>query len=446
MKKEQLIKKITDVVMKNSKKGVLTTTKYVGTYNYKSGYDSYFAVSLDLDKTLIVYSYYQNDRGEHIDTCKYKLIDLPEKELQEIYNNLNTEDEDSLSYVGWTETEEKNLAILVELGLFKPKKTEYKPIDINKVPDLENQDDAYYIDRDENVHILKCVGKTIIGNPIFDVEKNRNGIYEQPYYLDKPDTFCKQAKHVRNKGIFMAADGDDISDDKYLYVPNKKELAKLLKKQMSYKDYYFVNTMLESWKRTTNEKPENRDGRFDFTDKDEAIAKFNEVRNELLANLKDAKSKLEKKKEKIKEFTKGIKLLHYDECHIWPKNAVVGSSYYVEMRNDKGKYTYVGPFKVKEVQPEREYAVLEDGRLVYRSTMMITPENLEAYNASCKYEKVMDMLKDIDTAMKYVERAIKFAETVKPFIKSDQCIPKWVVDDALELYKKPLPKMKHAEA
>ena len=128
MKKEELINKIGDVVMKNSKKGKLTTTKFVGTYNYKSGYDTYFAVSLDMNKVLVVYSYYQNDRGEHIDTPTYKLYDLPDKELQEVYKNLNIEDIDSLRYAAWSGIEEKNLAILTTLGIFRPKPVKNKII------------------------------------------------------------------------------------------------------------------------------------------------------------------------------------------------------------------------------------------------------------------------------------------------------------------------------
>lgn len=441
MKKEQLIKKIGDVVMKNSKKGILTTTKFVGTYEYKCGYDSYFAVSLNMDKVLIVYSYFQNDRGEHLDTPTYKLADLPEKELQEIYDNLNTDDKDVLGYVGWTETEEKNLAILVELGLFKPKKTkEYKPIDINTVPDLENPDDAYCIDRDENVRILKCIGKTIFGNPIFDVEKNWEGKYEQPYHTDKPDTFCEQRKTVKNKGIFIAADGYDISEDKYLFVPNKEALATLLKKQAAYKEHYFINTMLESWKRVSSEKPKKETGRFHFTDKEKAIIKFNELRDDLLKQMKDTKAILEDKVKEVNELTKGLKLLDYDDCRILPEDAVVGQEYYVESGNYP-KREYIGPFKVVKVDKEREFITLENGSLIYGFTRIITPENLEAYNISCKNGKLMDYLDDLKKAMRYLNDAIDFAEKVKPFTNYDSCVPGWILKDAQELAKKKIPAL-----
>ena len=438
MNKEQLIKKIGDVVMKNSKKGVLTTTKFVGTYNYKSGYDSYFAVSLDMNKVLVVYSYYQNDRGEHIDTPTYKLADLPEKELQEVYKNLNTEDADSLRYAAWSGTEEKNLAILTTLGIFKPKPVKNKIIDINAVPDLENPDDAYYIDRDENVHILKCLGKTIMGASIFDVEKDCEGDYDQPYHTDEPETFCKMVKPVKNKGIFMVVEGDDISEYKYLYVPDKKTLAKLIKKQQSYKMYYFINTMLESWKSEKCEKPKPTDGRFDFTDKEEAIAKFEEVRNDLLTQLKDAKAKLEKKMEKTKEASNGVKLLDYDDFHILPKNAVPGTTYYVEGKEKK----YLGPFTVTSVNPERKYCTLDNGLLVYGWRRIITPENLEDYKLSKKYEKAKEYIDYIERALKYVDASIEFAEEAKPFVKDDRRIPAWVINDAIELSKKPVPSFK----
>lgn len=438
MKKEQLIKKIGDVVMKNSKKGILTTTKFVGTYEYKCGYDSYFAVSLSMDKVLIVYSYFQNDRGEHLDTPTYKLAGLPEKELQEIYDNLNTDDKDVLDYVGWTETEEKNLAILVELGIFKPKKTkEYKPIDINTVPDLENPDDAYYIDRDENVHILKCIGKTIFGNPIFDVEKDWEGNYMQPYRTDEPYMFCEQRKTVKNKGIFIAAAGyDTSSNDKYLFVPNKKALASLLKKQAAYKERYFINTMLDSWKKISSENPTKVTGSFYFTDKEKAITKFNELRDDLLKQLKDTKAILEEKAKEVNELTRGIKFLEYSDCHLLPEDAVVDQEYYVERKSE-----YIGPFKVVKVDKERKFVTIEDGRLIGEFTRIITPEDLEIYNISRKNGKLLDYLDDLKKAMRYLNDAIDFAEKVKPFTNYDSHVPGWILKDAQELSKKKIPAL-----
>jgi hypothetical protein len=245
-------------------------------------------------------------------------------------------------------------------------------------------------------------------------------------------------KPVKNKGIFMVADGDDISEYKYLYVPDKKTLADLIKKQQSYKMYYFINTMLESWKREKCEEPKPTDGIFNFTDKDEAIAKFEEVRNDLLTRLKDAKAKLEAKMEKTKEVLKGVKLLDYDDFHILPNNAVPGTTYYVEGNEKK----YLGPFTVTSVDPERDYCTLDNGLLVYGFRRIITPENLEEYKLSKKYDKAKEYIDDIKRALKYVDTSIEFAEGAKPFVKDDRCIPAWVINDAIELCKKTVPSFK----
>ena len=133
MNKQEIINEIKKVVDANSKKGKLTTTKFVGTYNYKSGYDTYIAVSYNPKNQLVVYSYYQNDRGEHLETCVYEIEELPEKELNEVFENLNTVSEDILEYIEWIHLDDKNQEVIAKLGLYKPKKKKEVVYDINSI-------------------------------------------------------------------------------------------------------------------------------------------------------------------------------------------------------------------------------------------------------------------------------------------------------------------------
>lgn len=434
MNKEQLIKRIGDVVMKNSKKGILTTTKFVGTYNYKSGYDSYFAVSLDMNKVLVVYSYYQNDRGEHIDTPTYKLSDLPEKELQEVYNNLNTEDKYVLEYVGWTETEEVNKAILEQLGVYKPKKAKVKQLSVDDIPELENEDDAYVIDRDNNISILKCAGRTPWGKKVFVVEQDYEGNYAQPLYDDKPYTFCDTGKFRKNKGIFVVALGyEDTSDAKYLFVPDKKTLVGLIKKTNKFKDYFIVREEnLMTFKKTLGKDPDDEEDAKFFTDKTEATNYFEVLRKRKLESLTTLKIKLEKRIKETKDATKGVELVSFNDTHIRHTNGVVGQLYYIH--NDQ---KYYGPFKL--IKSENGIGYFEGGAVTMGWNRIATPEDMEKYKMSEKFKTLKEHIESLEREIHWVEQGIKDAASIIPFSTKDKYVPSWIEKEAKDTLKKPIP-------
>lgn len=443
MNKEQLIKKIGDVVMKNSKQGKLTTTKFVGTYEYKSGYDTYFAVSIDLEKVLVVYSYYQNDRGEHIDTITYKLADLPEEEVQKIYDNLNTEDKDILNYVGWTETEDKNLEIIKHIGIYTPKPKKVKQLSVDDIPELENKDDAYIVDRDNNIRILKCAGKSPVpgGRKVFEVEKNYDGKYKQPLYDNKTYSFCETGKYKKNKGIFgVVLLSGDMSDDKYLFVPNKKELIKLIERTNTIKTFYLIDkdTLYSTSKEfETDYKVDDR--YTSFGTKQEAVAFFNKAKEDKLKSLTSLKQELEDKIAKAKESTNGVELLEYRDVHILHTDAKPGQKYYIYY--DK---KYYGPYTVTKVKNGITY--LDGGFALGNWERLITPEDCERFKASEKFKKVSDYIDNALRELRYVEGAINTANSIVPFVKTDNYIPNWIEKDAEEFLKKHVPALKTVNA
>ena len=440
MKKEELITKIGDVVMKNSKNGKLTTTKFVGTYNYKSGYDTYFAVSLDINMALIVYSYYQNDRGEHIDTCKYKLADLKENELKEVYDNLNTEDKDVLQYVGWTNTEEENLEIIKHLGIYNPKPKKAKKLSVDDIPELENPDDAYVVDRNNNISILKCAGKSPSGKKIFVVEKNKNGVYEQPLYDNKTYTFCATGKFQKNKGIFMISGGRETSDDKYVFAPDKKTLIKLINEANEIKEYYLVNDKDLSTSKTEREGDYRTQGDWTgFTTKEEAVEHFNKVKTKKIKSLTNLKERLENRIAEAKDSTNGVELLEFNDVHIKYENAKPGQMYFIYWGDE-----YYGPHKLTKL--ENGIAYFDNGYVLGKWERVITPENLEKYKASEKFKKTKEHIDECLGELNWVEKALKTANSIVPFLKSDDYIPEWIEQDAKKILKKSIPVLSKVTA
>lgn len=427
MKKEQLIKKIGDAVMKNSKKGILTLTKFVGTYNYKSGYDSYFAVSIDMDNTLVVYSYYQNDRGEHIDTCTYKLADLPENELKEVYKNLNTDDKYSTKYAVWTNTEEKNLEILIANGIYKQTKKKEAFIDIDSIPELENEKDAYWIDRDENVGIMKYRGRTPLGEPVYEV--GGHGFIDQPYFLDgKPRVFHETKHYRKNKGAFFIVDYDDSDNHAFIFVPTKEQLLDIAKKERNIKVYYFVDDILASWRQTRDSAPEKSENVHTFEDKNEAIAFINEKKEAFLKKYGTLLEKLNNCKTEISEALGGISFEEINNSSIEAKDYQPGVKYHESWGSKFSKM----PFTITSVEEKTGLLLTDNGFVLKPGCHLMTTENVNASKTLEKYKKVAEYVKDIDKCIHLLNRAIKSLNEYVPFTGECQ-FPGWIENDSKTL-------------
>ena len=439
MKKEQLIKKIGDVVMKNSKKGVLTLTKFVGTYNYKSGYDSYFAVSVDANNTLIVYSYYQNDRHEHIDTCTYKLADLPEDELKEVYKNLNTDDEDSAQYAGWTNTEEKNLEILIANGIYsQPKKKKEAFIDVDSIPELENEKDAYWVDRDENVGIMKFRGTTALGERVYEV--SGKGFIDRPFRIDDGARAFHEAKsYRRNKGVFLIVNGDDTDNYDLLFVPDKKTLLDLAKKERKIKTYYFINNILESWKRTTDKSQEiKKEGVVMFDDKDKAIAYYNEQKEAFIKKYKKLLEKLSSCKAEVAGALEGISL---EKPHrIEAKDYEPGVKYF---QTSWGTEFSEEPFTISTVEESTGLLFTDNGFVLNPNDKLMTVEDANNVKILNKYKSVSDYISEIDSKIGLLTRITEALEN-QTLLGDDVCCPSWFEEESKKLLKKKSDTLKKA--
>ena len=300
MNKLEEIKKI---VMENAKKGKLTTTKYVGPYEYKSGFDNYFALSFNKKGEVIVYSFYENDRGEHIDTYSVELSKLDEKVLNEVYENINTKDDKILSLLDWYEEWEPSLfenneTILLHLGIIKPKESDIKQKEVFEL------DEKSIPNRTHKIGVLKCTGETprelsrycYSNDPeriyeFKDPDENRDVIIASYEYSKmRPFIFGTLNNKVKNKGCFAAVSRDKKSDWKYIFVPTKDKLVELFNKANAIgdeKDYYIINTEFICCFKDKNISRLTERYFVIFSDKNEALKKFEELRKELNIKLDD---------------------------------------------------------------------------------------------------------------------------------------------------------------
>lgn len=430
MKREQLIKKIETVVKKNSKKGILTTTKFVGTYNYKSGYDTYIAVSYDETGNIVVYSYYQNDRNEHIDTYTTKLSELPDKELEAVFKTLGTDDDDINHYVAWENLEEKNVEILTTLGMYKPVKKAAKFIDIDNIPELGNDKDAYWIDRDENVGVLRFKGCAPSGHEIYEVEGKN--IVDHPYDMDdKVRLFHWTDKYRANKGAFMVVDGDDTSDYDFIYVPTKEQLLDIAEKERAVKQYFFVENDLSTWKRYKIQDPRKnpKDGVAVFDNKKEAVEHFNMLKEQFKTKFTNLLSRLEKCKNSIIEAVMTDEVVDADKCTIEAKDAVIGKKYY--QCNLWGEIRVKEPFTVIARDENSGILTLDNGCILAPNYHVMELENGAKVIEKEKHKSVIQYIDALEGHEYTTKRILEMLETCVPFTR-DCSIPTGCYDNAVK--------------
>ena len=436
---------IKNAVMKNAKKGKLTPTKYVGTYNYKSGYDTYFALSLNKDGDVIVYSCYKNDRGEVIDTYPTLLSELDEKALNEVYEHLNTKDEEITSLFDWYDEWEdslytNNTNILIHLGIIKPKKEKNEEyiLDENAIPTLENENDAYYIDRNHKVGVLKYIGDipTIIGNggytiddethktipiilKIYSVDGTKELITTYAWRYNKPNVCCHIGKRLLNSGCFKVVDSEKYSYYGYIFVPNKEQLIELFyktNKKDTVTELYVVNpTEVCCFKSTYTEEDLLEDERCKKSkiiichSKEEALEKFEEVRKNCLQKLDEYAKQAEEYFKTLKELCKGHNKLKDYEVPIG--SLKVGDKFV-------GNITHRD--KVFEITEIDTYGAVHLGKEgVLRPTTRVLPyDKIEATLNELRYDKIRRKISSLESRLQYLKETKNSLKKYVPLVDS----------------------------
>lgn len=433
MEKLEEIKK---VVMDNAKKGKLTTTKYVGPYQYKSGYDNYFSLSFDKEGNVIVYSLFKNDRGEHIDTDVVKLSDLDEKVLNEVYENINTKDQNIIDILEWYEKwepslYEHNTDILTYLGIIKPKEKNTKQkeifvLDEKNIPVLKNKKDAYFITRSHKVGVLTYKGEVpkelsyqySIDDPeriyeFTDPDECRGVITSSASYNSKEVfTFGCLDKEVKNKGCFAVGNDEKKSDDKYIFVKTKKLLIELFNEankieEEKNKYYYIINTNFINCFKTKEVDRFTEKHFIVFSDKNEALKKFEEIKKRLNKKLDDYLEKAEKLLEER------IKLLGNNtrekEFYIDAYKLKVGDKF---VANEKYKNVYT----VAKKDGNKCIIYLEGGGVIHPYKNVLPYDKLEDIKIEREYSKLRENIRDIESFINGRERDKEDLNNYTPII------------------------------
>ena len=96
-----------------------------------------------------------------------------------------------------------------------------KQIDLHKLPKLENKNDAYWVDRDNNVGVLRFIGREAAlrggTSDYFYMDEDNNVV--SFYDIDKCHLFDVGGKTIANEGIFAIIGGWVDSCAKKAFIP-----------------------------------------------------------------------------------------------------------------------------------------------------------------------------------------------------------------------------------
>lgn len=171
-----------------------------------------------------------------------------------------------------------------------------RKLDFNSIPELNNSNDAYYLDRNENIGVLEFVGEYAGSLP--------EGWHMRYYKRDGKELMtiktCKDFNHdcilfcyrndtYENKGVFALIDPvNRIDCFEYALVPNKEILFGLFNQRNDISNVYHVYDTLE-----TGVTIGSYDGGKAFRNKHDALLYYNELKGKVCSKLDSIMSGLE---------------------------------------------------------------------------------------------------------------------------------------------------------
>ena len=302
-------------------------------------------------------------------------------------------------------------------------------LDLNKIPELENANDAYYIDRNHNVGVLKYIGERpkdfgswaghINGktfNPRTYVALGKNDILETTLYGlgTSAIMFEYEPESFLNNGCFSVLRRKfKYSQGRYIFVPNKQALIDIFANVKDIHDNnekYVLNTEnLFCFKSTESavalKEEYGRDIIICF-DKDTLITKFESAKENYL--------------KKADEYIKTLSDLatcrtnllgtHTNSVDYYVKLGTlnVGDKFVERIKDEKNVYTII------EID---EYGIIhvENDKVIPPTINVLPFDRVKAAKREIVYGDLRDSLQTINAWLKSVKNSMEKASKATPF-------------------------------
>lgn len=445
--KKQIIEELTSTIEENSLYGKLTRTLHVGSYNYKSGYDTIFAIGYNENKKPIAYSYYQNDRGEMLDSPTYKLENLDIDVLKELKENLGKHTDDADDYCRYTNAEAKNMRFITHLGLYTQQNIGKVDFHINELKELGKYG-LYALDLFGNVSRAIYLGSPLyIEGELYYIENDDNVVLVENHKREKllninegcgkEYQFCKvEGIHPLYRHLLFKNSWGIHGIYEYRMFSSKKclkELEDILNSPNAIK-YAVFQKSLRCHAFTVYDS-----GKFEgtsatiFNNKIDAENFFNEKRKEHIAVVNKCVTMYENALKNIQE---EIDQIHEDDKKEYLakyKDLEIGKTYYLINGMSKVIYDeYVTPTKYDET-----YGLFYQGnKIISPFHKLVEESNVKKYERADEKETLTYRTENLDNNIKTLKALINSIENFIPFVsENDDFEVDWLVDRTISIIK-----------
>lgn len=284
-------------------------------------------------------------------------------------------------------------------------------INVSLIPELTSAKDAYWVDRVENVGVLRFIREYIDGGVMyqfvgskFDGETiliNSYDIRQGVHLFMVKSEFVPEDRKNKNAFYIVSGNHDTRGDYAYgfIYAPSKEDLLKLAHTERELKEYYVVDDYLNVRREVRVPSDNEKLCGKAFESKDEALKYFEGLRDSYQKEVNSALSELETCKKGLNSLIpNGIEPRGDGEWkEISAKRCNLTDEYYYYCGEDeRGKEEWRGPFKVTNIDVENDLVTFSNGTCSCLKAKVVKRKEYESYKNGKKYSKLRDAMKLLD--------------------------------------------------
>ena len=292
-----------------------------------------------------------------------------------------------------------------------------KKIDLNSIQELKNENDAYYMDKNGNIGILKFVGECDGSH----YKGQRSRLYKLNGKLEyiathedfkEIDFFGDHSSKWKNNALFSKL-GDDCNYS-HMFIPNREKLEWLSKFELGEDKKVFcvterLYTFIENYDLTKEYK-----GIKIFDDKKDAIEYYDVLKNEILEKLLNYLQKSTSIFTDIENFLNSKNINYEEKLHgIRVKDANCGIKYHLQNLHEE----YVKRTVIIDHIDKDGVGYLTNGKVLSPDEMIASEEVYDKIQSRKKYEDLIRSKWQIELFIKKVKSYLSHLSKDKPFSK-----------------------------
>lgn len=293
-----------------------------------------------------------------------------------------------------------------------------KKIDLNSIQELKNENDAYYMDKNGNIGILKFVGEC--DGSYYKGQRSRlyklNGKLEYIVThkdFKEIDFFGDHSSMWKNNALFSKL-GGDCHNSSHMFIPNREALEWLSKVELGEdKKVFCVSESLYTFIENYDLAKEYKHTKI-FDDKKDAIEYYDVLKNEILEKLSKYLEKSTSIFTNIENFLNSKNINDEEKLDgIRAKDAKCGIKYHLKnLYNEYVKRTVI----IDHIDKDG-VGYLTNGKVLSPDKMIASEEVYDKIQTRNKYEDLIRSKWEIERFIEKVKSYLSDLSKDKPFSK-----------------------------